>query len=507
MPRVSVIIPTYNRAPLLVQALESVFNQSFRDFEVIVADDGSQDKTAEAIKSFSDRLTYLPLEHTGLPAAARNAGLRAASGEYVVFLDSDDQWLETKLGRQIEVLGADSETGLVCANAVVMDSEALYLQPHQGHSGSVLKELFEDNFVITSTAVIRRTLLESAGLFSEDPSLCAIEDYDLWLRIAAFSKVHYIPEPLARYRTHPQQLGAQQPDSVHWQKMLKVASRLDHYLHEAGHAGQLPRDLLHDRLTTYQFALCQSNLEDKEFPAFIKHWAKLLVRNPRKSIRVFREPFRVIRGPKLHLGCGENYLKGYLNIDFPQTHHPVQRQTKPDLQTDLTTLSYPEDSIAEIRLHHVFEHFDRPTALRLLIDWYLWLREGGRLVIETPDFKSSIQTFLQSDSPKQAKILRHLFGSHEAGWATHKDAWYAAKFKLYLTRLGFAKISIKRSKWQSTENITVTAVKRRPLKTREQLMEAAEDLLRMSLIDDSETESRILQVWLARLYDEDSSHG
>ena len=80
---------------------------------------------------------------------------------------------------------------------------------------------------------------------------------------------------------------------------------------------------------------------------------------------------------RLHLGCGEKYLEGYVNIDYPPDEHSVQVSSPADVYADITELSYEPGSVAEVRLHHVFEHFDRVTALSLLIDWYAWLEEGG----------------------------------------------------------------------------------------------------------------------------------
>ena len=103
-------------------------------------------------------------------------------------------------------------------------------------------------------------------------------------------------------------------------------------------------------------------------------------------------------GLRLHLGCGGVYLDGYRNIDLPSDQHGIQEAIRPDEFADIRMLEYAEGSVSEIRLHHVFEHFDRPTALRLLIDWYQWLEEGGRLIIETPDFEAAARRFLKRRS-------------------------------------------------------------------------------------------------------------
>ena len=165
-------------------------------------------------------------------------------------------------------------------------------------------------------------------------------------------------------------------------------------------------------------------------------------------------------GVRLHLGCGGVYLDGYRNIDLPVEEHGVQDAIRPDEYADITTLEFPPESVSEVRLHHVFEHFDRPTALRLLIDWYLWLEPGGRLTLETPDFARSARALLwKRSAAEQMKILRHVFGSQEAQWAIHCDGWYPSKFRWLLAELGYAKVKSKRSAWRGTYNVTVRARK------------------------------------------------
>jgi hypothetical protein len=146
---------------------------------------------------------------------------------------------------------------------------------------------------------------------------------------------------------------------------------------------------------------------------------------------------------KLHLGCGEKYLEGYVNIDYPDTEQKVIK-TKADVFSDMRSLSYPENSVDEIRSHHLFEHFSRAEALKLITRWRSWLKPGGLLIIETPDFTSSAAMFLIATSMKRRfQLARHIFGSEEAGWATHKDYWDGQKFTYVLKKFGFTKIKVR----------------------------------------------------------------
>ena len=146
---------------------------------------------------------------------------------------------------------------------------------------------------------------------------------------------------------------------------------------------------------------------------------------------------------RLHLGCGERYLEGYINIDLPSSAHTVA-QPKTDLVADFRTLQYDPGSNAEIRCHHVFEHFSRAEALKLLLQWRRWLRPGGVLHIETPDFDTCAWYYFFSGVKARAELTRHIFGSQEAGWAHHYDGWGKRKFRLTLTKLGFTIRAIKK---------------------------------------------------------------
>ncbi len=202
---------------------------------------------------------------------------------------------------------------------------------------------------------------------------------------------------------------------------------------------------------------------------------------------------------RLHLGCGERRLPGYINVDFPPADHTVQKKCVADVQANIAGLCFPAGSVAEIRSHHVFEHFEFPAALALLSAWHDWLQPGGRLVIETPDFAAAAQRYLDPASPpdRQAVVLRHVFGSHEAAWAVHRDAWDEAKFNRVLGALGWDSLQFEKATWHATDNITVRATKPAGV-ARPELAGRSAALLREALVDDSASEQELWMVWMGR---------
>lgn len=211
---------------------------------------------------------------------------------------------------------------------------------------------------------------------------------------------------------------------------------------------------------------------------------------------------------KLHLGCGQIYLKGYVNIDYPPASQSVQPNIKADLYKDITKLNYHKDSIDEIRLHHVFEHLVRPDALAQLCKWRDWLKIGGLLRIETPDAISSFKIMtspLFSYSDKQ-QVLRHLYGSHEASWAIHCDGWYKNKFEYTLKELGFNKLKFKKSGRGLLRNIEVWAYKTSEAFNYDKYEKRVTELLSLSTVRfktknkniPEGSEAKMLKVWLKK---------
>lgn len=206
MPRVSVIVPTYNRAHLIGDTLESIFAQTYRDFEIIVVDDGSTDNTLDILTEYKNKIRVFGLPHQGQAGSfARNKGIQEARGEYVAFLDSDDLWLPKKLEYQMAVVDAEDSTyAWVYSDAEAFDHKTgklLFRQSknHQLYEGEVLEKLFLSNFISSITPVIHRSVFNKVGLFWPTPKLT---DWDMMLRIAADYPIKLIPDVLARFRLH-----------------------------------------------------------------------------------------------------------------------------------------------------------------------------------------------------------------------------------------------------------------------------------------------------------------
>jgi glycosyltransferase involved in cell wall biosynthesis len=207
-PEVTVVLPAFNRLQYLRPAIESVFAQTFTDWELIVADDGSEGETAAYLAALANppRVKVLRLAHTGNPGAVRNAAWHAAQGRYIAFLDSDDVWLPAKLALQVASLRAHPERGWSHTAFAVIDESGELLCGARSRwwpaaEGWILESLIKMETVIAIPSVIvRRQLLEQVGGFDPKQRMC--EDYDLWLRLAAVSEIDGVRETLLHVRTH-----------------------------------------------------------------------------------------------------------------------------------------------------------------------------------------------------------------------------------------------------------------------------------------------------------------
>ena len=237
---VTAAIPTYNRAPFLVGALESVFAQTFREVEVLVVDDGSTDETPTVLESYRDRIRVVRQENRGR-SEARNRAVREARSPYLSFLDSDDVWLPEKLERQVLVLEADPRVAMVHGHVDVIDEEgrpldreterhrALFSAAHRNHvtyAGYAF-----DCRCFSSAMTARVDALERIGLY--DPSLL-LDDYDVYLRLALEYKIMFLEgPPVALYRHHLGQMSTYELTMGQIQTAKKHLALLDERAHVA----------------------------------------------------------------------------------------------------------------------------------------------------------------------------------------------------------------------------------------------------------------------------------
>jgi glycosyltransferase involved in cell wall biosynthesis len=204
-PFFSVIIPTYNRADLLINTIESVLAQRFKDFELLVIDDGSTDDTRELVNSFCDstNIRYIYQENKGV-GAARNTGIKNARGEWIAFLDSDDLWLPNHLQSHYQLITSrGAEVSWIHSGYIFFNDKGNQF-PGFGRplSGDVFAELVRNgNFMNMNTITIQNNIIQNY-LFNESRDLPPSEDRELWIRLAAFNQVDYIPKVTCLTRMH-----------------------------------------------------------------------------------------------------------------------------------------------------------------------------------------------------------------------------------------------------------------------------------------------------------------
>jgi len=208
---ISVIVPTYNRSAFLHRALRSIEKQSYAPCEVIVIDDGSSDNTQSLVKTEFPKITYLYQQNLGV-SKARNIGILNAKGQWLAFLDSDDEWLPEKLSKQLALIAKDSSIR-ICHTEEIWVRHGKRVNPMKKHAksgGWIFHSCLPLCVISPSSVIIHRSIFEKIGVFDE--TLPACEDYDLWLRITSSYPVSFINEPLIiKYGGHADQLSQK-----HW---------------------------------------------------------------------------------------------------------------------------------------------------------------------------------------------------------------------------------------------------------------------------------------------------
>jgi glycosyltransferase involved in cell wall biosynthesis len=222
-PLVTVIIPTYNRDWIVGEAIDSVLDQDFDDYELMVVDDGSDDRTPEILAAYEGQLTVLRQPNRGV-SAARNRGIAAAAGRLIAFLDSDDLWLPPKLSAQV-IFFSENPDAVICQTEERWVRNGVRVNPPKRHlkfSGMIFERSLDLCLVSPSAVMIKKRLFDTVGVFDE--ALPACEDYDLWLRISCRYPVHLIDTELIIKRGgHADQLSrAPGLDKYRIQSLMKL---------------------------------------------------------------------------------------------------------------------------------------------------------------------------------------------------------------------------------------------------------------------------------------------
>lgn len=207
-PLFTVVIPTYNQASYLKEAIDSVLTQSFREFEIIVVNNHSTDNTKQVLETFNDpRVKAIDFKNEGVIGASRNVGIRSANGNYVCFLDSDDIWYPEKLAGVAKVIREDPDIGLICHNQDLVRDGIIEQRTSYGPPGNYKGTMHDyvlsaSNGPSTSATTVARSVLEDVSGFSEDPAFITVEDYELWLRLAKVCRFHFIESVLGNHVFH-----------------------------------------------------------------------------------------------------------------------------------------------------------------------------------------------------------------------------------------------------------------------------------------------------------------
>lgn len=290
LPLVSVIMPAYNTARYIREAIDSVLDQDYPNKELIVIDDGSTDGTLELLASYGDRIRLITQRNQG-SAVARNAGLAAAQGEYIAFLDSDDIWLPGKLRLQVDHLRRHPDIGMVYTRWAVWKPEANGAFPPAAQlpsedsgrnedapapglvperSGWLYNRLLFSSLLHTITVMARRELIDRIGSF--DPELKRGQDYDFWIRASRLTEIHQLDRVLARYRVHGDGCVKKWPH-VNYEKLV-VQKALQRWGLEGPDGARTPSSALRRRLAEICFSF-----------GYHHYWEG----SPRLAVRAFGE--------------------------------------------------------------------------------------------------------------------------------------------------------------------------------------------------------------------------
>tara|TARA_Y100000768_G_C23918929_1_gene653835 strand:- start:464 stop:1306 length:843 start_codon:yes stop_codon:yes gene_type:complete len=276
--KISVIIPTYNRKKYIKRAIDSVIRQSYKPFEIIVIDDGSTDGTYELIKkSYSSSQISLEKQINNGVSSARNKGVKLANGDWIAFLDSDDEWFENKLELQVREI-KKSKTFMICHTNEIWIRNGIrvnQMKKHQKYGGFIFEKCLDMCRISPSSVMIHRRIFDEIGLFDEDLIIC--EDYDLWLRISSKYPVLYLDSMLIKkFGGHEDQLskninGIEQFRIQSLEKILKNLPLKPSYFNSA-------KNMVLKKLRIYRSGLIKRNkIKENAFIEKKIHYWTLMV--------------------------------------------------------------------------------------------------------------------------------------------------------------------------------------------------------------------------------------
>lgn len=285
MPSVSIIIPTYNRAKYLNLTLQSIAQQTYQDFEVIVVDDGTPGDENESICSEFEKVRYFKIKNSGGPASPRNFGIQKASGKYIAFVDDDDLWQPQKLDVQVKILDANPDFGLVHSCCEVIDENGVLQNEIVGRPrtpdvkhGDVSLRMIGNWTIMMPTSLLRKEVIKKVGFFNEK-MIAAGEDVEYWNRASFFTKFYYIDLPLTRYRIH-----SLNNSKINEKEYLKLNIFNKRFITEYKRKGIISKDdypkyiqkLVHNQIKMFKLSYFKSlNILNKLDPFWFLNWKNL----------------------------------------------------------------------------------------------------------------------------------------------------------------------------------------------------------------------------------------
>jgi glycosyltransferase involved in cell wall biosynthesis len=282
VPRVSVVVPVYNRGQYIHETISSVLAQTFQDFEVIAIDDGSKDESRAVLDAFGTAIRVL--EHPGRAnrgqSASINVGLQAARGEFIAILDSDDVWLPQKLASQVKYLDTHPDVGLVYGNGWAIDETGrrryVIYGPEHREDSDANRVLMDCYFFLPTNSLVRGEVMRKAGLFDE--SLRAAQDHDMAIRIAEITRLAYINEQMFYYRRHGDSISVKSADR-RWRNGFLIVDK-------AAARHPYPASVIRRRKAVLHFRLGQCEVKSRHFASALSHFMLAGFLDPMRALSV-----------------------------------------------------------------------------------------------------------------------------------------------------------------------------------------------------------------------------